>query len=419
MHVGDTLQFWSLDRLKAYERNSRTHSDEQIAKVAASITRFGFTNPILATDDGTIVASHGRLLAARVLGIATVPVIFVTGWTEDEIRAYVIADNQLALEAGWDEEILRLELGDLREKGFDLGLTGFDGDALAALLDMRPDGAVDPDEAPAAPANPTATRGDLWALGRHRLLCGDATSAEDTAMLLNGTKPHLMVTDPPYGVNYDASWRNSAAIQASKTIGHSRAIGKVENDDRADWTDAWKLFTGDVAYVWHGALHGVEVQGNLEVAGFQMRAQIIWAKNNIVISRGHYHFKHEPCWYAVRKGATGHWTGDRKQTSLWEIDKPMKSETGHSTQKPVECMKRPIENNSKPGDSVYEPFSGSGTTIIAAEMTGRTCLALEISPAYVDVAIQRWQTFTGLTATLESTGQTYAAVTEARALVAA
>jgi DNA modification methylase len=418
--VADKLQRWPLDRLKAYERNSRTHTDDQIAKVAASITRFGFTNPILATDDGTIVAGHGRLLAARLLGMTAVPVIVVTGWTEDERRAYVIADNQLALEAGWDEEILRLELGDLRDKGFDLGLTGFDGDALAALLDMRPDGAVDPDEAPALPANPVAALGDLWALGRHRLLCGDATSAKDTALLLNGAKPHLMVTDPPYGVDYDPAWRGTAKRSDGKrtSIG-VHAKGQVENDDRSDWHEAWALFPGDVVYVWHAGRYASVVQSSLESEGIEIRSQIIWAKNNFAIGRGDYHWQHEPCWYAVRKGKTGHWNGDRKQTTLWEIPKPQRSETGHGTQKPVECMKRPIENNSKPGDTVYDPFCGSGTTIIAAEMTGRKCFALEISPAYVDVAIQRWQTFTGLQATLAATGQTFDQVANDRTLVAA
>ena len=201
--VADKLQKWPLERLKAYTRNSRTHSDAQVAKVAASITRFGFTNPILATDDGTIVAGHGRLLAARLLNMPKVPVLVVTGWTEDEIRAYVIADNQIALEAGWDDEILRLELGDLRDKGFDLGLTGFDTDALASLLDMRPDGAVDPDEAPDVPANPVAIRGDLWALGRHRLLCGDSMSADDVALLMAGELADLCFTSPPYAQQRD------------------------------------------------------------------------------------------------------------------------------------------------------------------------------------------------------------------------
>jgi DNA modification methylase len=232
---------------------------------------------------------------------------------------------------------------------------------------------------------------------------------------LGGVKPHLMVTDPPYGVEYDAAWRNEAGRPVNgttqriasgkviKPIG-SRAIGKVLNDDRADWRDAWSLFPGDVAYVWHGAMRVTESRDALASAGFEMRAQIIWAKNNFAISRGHYHFQHEPCWYAVRKGSTGHWRGGHNQTSVWDIDKPQKSETGHSTQKPVECMKRPIENNSSPGQAVYDPFVGSGTTIIAAEITGRACHAIELNPAYVDVAVKRWENFMGNRAVREAHG---------------
>ncbi len=251
--------------------------------------------------------------------------------------------------------------------------------------------------------------GKLILKSQHRLMCGDSTKAEDVAKLLAGATPHLMVTDPPYGVEYDADWRNHTGMARS-----ARAIGKVENDDRCDWSEAWGLYGGDVAYVWHADNKANTVADSLIACGFDIRAQIIWAKSNMVISRGHYHPKHEPCWYAVKKGGTGHWHGDRKQTTLWEIDKPQKSETGHSTQKPVECMKRPIENNSKPGDSVYEPFSGSGTTIIAAEMTGRKCLAMEISPAYVDLAVMRWEQFTGKSATHAETGNTFLSIREAR-----
>lgn len=217
-----------------------------------------------------------------------------------------------------------------------------------------------------------------------------------------------MVTDPPYGIEYDADWRNQA-LRADGTPIAGRAVGKVLNDDKADWREAWALFPGEVAYVWHAGNKANIVADSLLACGFDIRAQVIWAKSQLVIGRGHYHPKHEPCWYAVKKGGTGHWQGDRKQTTLWEINKPQKSETGHSTQKPIECMRRPIENNSRPGDSIYEPFSGSGTTIIAAEQTGRRCYAMELSPQYVDVAVRRWQQFTGKTAVLESTGQPFPA----------
>lgn len=212
-----------------------------------------------------------------------------------------------------------------------------------------------------------------------------------------------MVTDPPYGVEYDANWRTLADRANGKPIG-DRAVGAVENDARADWTDAWRLFPGEVAYVWHAGLYSPLVAASLASCGFEIRALIVWGKSQLVISRGHYHGQHEPCWYMVKKGGTGHWQGDRKQTSLWAIDKPRKSETGHSTQKPVECMRKPIENNSAIGDGVYEPFSGSGTTLIAAEQTGRRCYAMEVAPRYVDVAVRRWQQYTGKKAVRESDG---------------
>ena len=225
-----------------------------------------------------------------------------------------------------------------------------------------------------------------------------------------------MVTDPPYGIEYDPAWHNRAA--AAGLIGQkksTRATGQVENDDRADWSEAWALFPGAVAYVWHAGTKVGIVQDSLDRCDFETRAQIVWVKNNFAIGRGHYHCKHEPCWYAVRKGSTGHWAGDRKQTTVWNIDKNLKSETGHGTQKPVECMQRPIENNSSPGQAVYEPFSGSGTTIIAAERSGRSCHAIELSPKYVDVAIKRWQDFTGARATLDGDGRCFDEIAAARA----
>jgi DNA modification methylase len=217
-------------------------------------------------------------------------------------------------------------------------------------------------------------------------------------------RPHLCVTDPPYGVEYDPTWREQRGI-ASEGL----AKGAVLNDDRADWREAWALFPGDVIYCWHAALQSDASMASLKAAGFQIRSQIIWDKTRLIIGRGDYHFQHEPCLYAVRKGRTGHWAGDRKQTTIWSIPH-RKSATGHGTEKPVECMKRPIENNSSPGQVVYEPFSGSGTTIIAAEMNGRICHAIELNPAYVDVAVRRWEEFTGQKAVLEATSQSYADV---------
>jgi len=397
-----------VEALIPYARNSRTHSDAQVAQIAASIREFGFTNPVLVDEANGIIAGHGRVLAARKLKMPDVPAIRLSHLTEAQKRAYVIADNKLALNAGWDIELLRLEINDLRGLEFDVALTGFSTEVLDALMAASgTEGLTDPDAIPEAPEQPIAVPGDVWLLGRHRLVCGDCTDPLAVEKALSGVKPHLMVTDPPYGVEYDANWRNEVDRKNGKPYG-ARAVGKVKNDDKADWREAWALFPGDVAYVWHAGNMAHVVAESLMACDLGIRAQIIWAKSQFVIGRGDYHPQHEPCWYAVRKGRKGHYDGGRKQSTLWQIDKPRKSETGHSTQKPVECMKRPIENNSSPGQAVYEPFSGSGTTIIAAEMTGRACHAIELNAAYVDVAVKRWQEFTGQAATLEGDGRSFA-----------
>jgi len=404
------IETLAVDRLIPYARNSRTHSEAQVAQIAASIKEFGFTNPVLIDADGGIIAGHGRVMGARQLGMTEVPCIRLGYLSDAQKRAYVIADNKLALNAGWDDAILALELRDLADVGYDMGLTGFDSkdiDALLATLDATPEGQTDADAVPEVQAEAVSKAGDVWVLGKHRIMCGDSTDADNVQTLLGGVMPHLMVTDPPYGVEYDPDWRNRADRANGKSYGAS-ATGQVLNDDRADWREAWSLFPGDVAYVWHAGVYSHVVAESLEACGFEMRALVVWGKHRLVIGRGHYHHMHEPCWYAVKKGGTGHWQGDRKQTTLWQIEHN-KSETGHGTQKPVEAMRRPIENNSGPGDAIYEPFSGSGTTIIAAEQTGRRCYAMELSPQYVDVAVRRWQQFTGKRAVLESTGAEFPA----------
>jgi DNA modification methylase len=411
-----SVSYVAITAIQPAARNPRTHSPAQIAQIARSITAFGWTNPVLIDEHARIIAGHGRVAAAQQLGIAEVPTITLAGLSAAQVRALVIADNQLALNAGWDAELLQMELGELGADGFDLSLIGFSDDELAGILADRTDGLTDPDNVPDAPAEPVSVLGDVWTLGRHRLVCGDATSEVDVSLCLGAVRPHLMVTDPPYGVDYDAEWRDRAA-EFSPSMGDRKdtAKGRVQNDDRADWVDAWLLFPGSVAYVWCASLcSDIAIQA-LELASFERRAQIIWAKNHITVGRGHYQWQHEPCWYAVRRGATGHWAGDRKQTTVWNIDKAQKNETGHSTQKPVECMRRPIENNSSPGQAVYDPFVGSGTTIIAAEMTGRACHAIEISPAYCDVTVLRWQAFTGQTATHALTGRSFADTAAERA----
>ena len=387
--------------LVPYARNARLHSPHQVDQIAASIREFGWTVPVLVDEEGGIIAGHGRVLAAKKLGIDAVPVMVARGWSEAQRRAYVLADNKLTLNGEWDAELLKIELKDLQAADYDLGITGFSKDELAKLLIDGTVGMTDPDEVPEPPLVPVSVLGDVWVLGKHRIICGSSTEADTVAKVLNGVEPHLMVTDPPYGVEYDPKWRAKAGVNKNKA-----KLGEVLNDDRAGWREAWALFPGDVAYVWHAGLFAREVQDSLEACGFQIRSQIIWAKERFALSRGHYHWQHEPCWYAVKE--SGHWGGDRSQSTLWKINSRDDGGVGHGTQKPVECMMRPIENNSSPGQAVYEPFSGSGTTIIAGEMTGRCVYAIELNPAYVDVAVKRWQEFTGKEAVHAESGLTFA-----------
>ena len=406
--LGLRIEHRPVASLIPYARNARTHSAAQVALIAGSIREYGFTNPVLVDGENGIIAGHGRLAAARQLGLATVPVIELSHLSAAQKRAYILADNRLAEQAGWDQDLLAIEAADLADLGIDLATLGFEAGEIDSILGVA---LADPreEEIPEVPAEPVSRPGDLWILGRHRLICGDATHRDTVTRVLDGVVPHLLVSDPPYGVMYDPDWRNRARASATKRV------GKVLNDDRADWREAWALFPGEVAYVWHGALHASTVAESLAATGFDVRSQIIWAKERLVLSRGHYHWQHEPCWYAVRKGAAGHWAGDRKQTTLWQIpSRDQDAKTVHGTQKPVECMRRPILNNSSPGQAVYEPFCGSGSTIIAAETTGRACHAVELDPAYVDVAVLRWQAFTGKAAMLEGDDTMFDAVRDAR-----
>jgi DNA modification methylase len=398
------LEFWRIDRLIPSPRNARTHSDAQVAEIAGSIRAFGFTNPILIGEDGDIIAGHGRLAAARQLGLSEVPVIVLKGLTEMQRRQLVLADNRIALNAGWDLDLLSLKLKDLSVLGADLAMLGFTPKELSdALVRAGVGGLTDEDDVPSLAETPITRVGDIWCLGPHRLACGDSTNADTVKALIGELNPLLMVTDPPYGVDYDPTWRHRAGVNRSEPV------GKVRNDERADWEAAWALFPGSFAYVWHGALHATTVADSLVRQGFTIRAQNIWAKERLVIGRGDYHCQHEPCWYAVR--SKGHWTGDRKQTTLWTIGSGgQDTETAHGTQKPVECMRRPILNNSSLGEAVYDPFLGSGTTLIAAQTTGRVCLGLELDPIYADVVVRRWQAFTGDKAMLLADGQSFDAI---------
>jgi DNA modification methylase len=396
----ENIEQIAVSSLIAYAGNPRKN-DHAVEAVAAAIKRFGFRVPVLAKSDGSLIDGHLRVKAAKHLGMEEVPAVLCDDLSEADIKALRISINRMAELAEWDAELLNAELEGLAAEGFSIEDLGFDAAALEELgadlgLEEKPELDAEPqiDKAEELRAKWGVEPGQLWELGDHRLLCGDSTKKEDVDRALGGASPMLMVTDPPYGVNYDPNWRNEADRANGKPYGAS-AVGLVTNDTRADWREAWELFNGDVAYVWHAGLFAPTVAESLVACGFDLRSQIVWAKSNFAIGRGDYHWKHEPCWYSVRKGKKGHSKGDRSQTTLWEIDKPQKSETGHSTQKPVECMARPIRNHDS--EFVYEPFSGSGTTIIACEQLGRKCRAIEISPAYVAVALQRWADATGKT----------------------
>lgn len=401
-----SVEQWPIEQLLPYVANARTHPDEQVAQIAGSIAEFGFNVPCLVDERGVLIAGHGRLIAAKRLGLSDVPVIRLGHLTDAQARAFRLADNRIALNAGWDEALLAAELGRLKEDGVDLELLGFGEDEFDRLLDGLDGeaGADGEDDVPEPPSEAVTRPGDLWRLGAHRLLCGDATVATDVERLLDGKCPHLMVTDPPYGVGYDPNWRNEAGVSVTART------GKVSNDDRADWREAWSLFPGDAAYVWHSGVRSRTVAESLEACDFKIRAQIIWAKPRLVLGRGDYHWQHEPCFYVVRNDA--HWQGARDQTTLWTIGAGAEEDeaTVHGTQKPVECMRRPMINNSTRGDLIYEPFAGSGSTLIAAESIGRVCFAMEIDPRYCDVVIERFQRHTGISATLAGDDRTFEAL---------
>jgi DNA modification methylase len=405
------LVYRRLEELIPYAANPRKN-DRAIDRMCDSIREFGFKVPVLATSQGEVVDGHLRLKAARRLKLESVPVILCDDWSEAQIRAFRLVVNQSVSWAEWDLDLLSAELAKLRASDFDLKLTGFDEAELLELLGPIC-GQTDEDAIVEPRPQPVSRSGDLWILDSHRLRCGDSTDAGDVRHLVAEHQPVLMVTDPPYGVDYQPGWRNAAFGEAN------RSTGTVQNDDRADWRAAWTLFNGAVAYVWHAGTKSLIVAESLTACGFEIRSQIIWGKPHFVISRGHYHVQHEPCWYAVRQSCSANWQGDRRQSTLWLIGNGLaqsgsrKAEnalTGHGTQKPVECMRRPILHHTQRGDAVYDPFLGSGSTLIAAEQVGRRCLAMELDPIYVDVAIRRWQDFTGKRAVLDSDGRDFQAV---------
>ncbi len=392
-----------------YINNSRTHSDEQVSQVASSIHEFGFTSPVLIDEQGGIIAGHGRVMAAQKLNLSEVPCITLKGLTEAQKKAYIIADNQLPLNAGWDLDKLKLEVETLKELDFDVELLGFDDDFLDGLLDVQTDGLTDEDSVPELPETPVSVLGDIWQLGNHRLMCGSSTEAHAVDALLDGQEPNTMITDPPYGVEYDAGWR-AEAKGTKKT--EREEVSSLQNDNQADWYDAYVLFPGNVAYVWHASAFTDVVMDGLKRAGFEIKAQIIWNKNVHALSRSDYQWKHEPCWYGIKKGANHNWKGDRKQKTIWDVqnvmfEKDAGGKTSHPTQKPVQLYVNSINNHTNSGEYIYEPFGGSGSSIIAAEKTNRRSLTMELDEKFIDVIIGRWELYTGKLATHIKSGKTY------------
>ena len=374
----------------------------------ASIREFGFKIPILARSTGEIVDGQLRLKAALKLGLDEVPIILCDEWTDTQVKAFRLMANRSATWADWDTKLVALEIQELKALDFDLALTGFEPVETDEFL-FGTNEQNEPEESiPELPAESVSRAGDRWKCADHRIQCGDATCRETVHLLVGSAHPVLMVTDPPYGVSYDPTWRERAGL------GRPRQVGTVRNDHQADWTKALELFGGDVVYVWHAGVHAAEVAHSLEALGFRIRAQIIWVKQHFVLGRGDYHWAHEPCYYAVREGQASRWCGDRTQSTVWQVPNlnPIggtreEAATGHGTQKPIELMRRAILNNTVRGDIVYDPFLGSGTTLIAAEVTERICYGLEIDPAYVDVIVTRWQQLTGKLAVLEENGRTF------------
>lgn len=394
------IEYVDIDSLRLWNDNPRLN-DPAVPAVMESIKKYGFLGPVVAGKDRVIKAGNTRYKAAKKLGLKQIPVVWAEHLTEKELTAFALADNKTAEIAQWDlSQLSRLvDLAEIK------GIPGFDKkdvDRINALLLQEKGLEPQKPETLEPPSNPTVKPGEVWRLGEHFLACGNSTDPPTVFGVLKDFRPALMVTDPPYGVGYDANWRNKATREDGTPIG-AKAVAPVHNDGQVDWTEAWRLFEGEVAYVWHAGRHASKVQNSLERVGFEIKAQIVWVKQNFVLSRGHYHWKHEPCWYAVRQGKTGAWNGDRKQTTVWEIDnfnafgttEQEDMRTAHSTQKPIEAMARPILNNSQMGEYVYDPFLGSGTTLIAAEKLERRCLGVEIDPAYCQMAIDRWEAFTG------------------------
>ena len=398
---------WPVEKLIPYARNARTHSDEQVAQIAASIAEFGWSNPILAGSDGIIIAGHARLLAARKLGITEVPVIVLDHLTETKRRALVLADNRLALNAGWDEDMLRVELESIHDDGFDLELVGFTDEEIEELLrepEQVVEGKTDEDAAPELPETAVTVPGDVWLIGDHRLPCGDSTQMEAVEKVPNGGLADMVFTDPPYNVNYGATMKDK--LRGNKP--------KIANDNLGE---GFEQFLRDVCtnilVVTKGAVYVCMSSSELHTlakafreAGGHWSTFVIWAKNTFTMGRSDYQRQYEPILYGWRDGTDHFWCGARDQGDVWFVKKPVANDL-HPTMKPVELVERAIRNSSKSRDTVLDPFGGSGWTLIACERTGRHARLIELEPKYCDVIVRRWQEHASREATLESDGRSF------------
>jgi len=383
-----------------YINNSRTHSEEQITQLISSIKEFGFTNPILLAPDNSIIAGHGRLLAVKRLGQEEVPCIIVQGLTKTQIKALIIADNQLALNAGWDLEKLSVEVEGLQDEDFNIDILGFNNDFIKDLL-KKDEGLTDQDAVPEAKLNAKSKLGDVWLLGKHKLMCGDSTT-QDVLKLFKEQKADLYLTDPPYNVNYEGKTKDKLTIKNDKQDDETFKLFLTDA-----FTNAFNfLKLGASFYIWHSDSEGLVFRKSLIDSGFKLRQTLIWAKNSMVMGRQDYHWQHEPCLYGWKEGSSHSWYSDRKQTTLLNFDRPTASKL-HPTMKPVELMSYLIKNSSKQEDIIFDSFLGSGTTIISCEILQRICYGLEFDPIYCDVIIDRWQQFTGKEAIHEQSGKTY------------
>jgi DNA modification methylase len=391
----------SVETLIPYINNSRKHSDSQVAQIAASIKEFGWTNPVLVDGSNGLIAGHGRLMAARKLGMKEIPVIELAHLTENQKKALIIADNKLALNSDWDTELLTLELQDLLGEDYDLDLLGFDKDELDALLNVieGTDGLTDEDAVPEVPDEPKTKLGDIYILGNHRIMCGDSTSIDAVEKLMDGNKADMVFTDPPYGVDYDGGH----ATDKRRT--------KLDNDDKTlMYAGALPVAymvskEGAALYLWFADRFAKDVLTALEECNYKVRTWIIWNKNLAQFGAigAQYKPKHEPCIYAFKKGHAPYWNGPNNEVTVWDVKRHSKNEF-HPTQKPVELPERALENNSKAGDIVLDLFGGSGSTLIAAEKIGRMARLMELDPKYCDVIVKRWENFTGKQAILETQG---------------